>query len=124
MKLLVVDDHRPIRELMKGLVGDLFAEIYESSDGAEAVTTYNEHEPDWVVMDIRMKSMSGLAATARIKRSHPEARIIVVTNHDAPELRTAASQAGAWDFVAKENLHALRELITAAIASDPEQSTT
>lgn len=118
MKLLVVDDHTPIRELMKGLVGDLFVEVFESSDGAEAVSSYSEHQPDWVLMDIRMKTMSGLAATARIKRSHPGARIIVVTNHDAPELRVAARQAGAWDFVPKDNLHGLRQLITSGISSD------
>jgi DNA-binding NarL/FixJ family response regulator len=49
----------------------------------------------------------GLTATRRIIKAHPEARILIVTNHDDDTLRTAAIEAGARGFVLKDDLLAL-----------------
>ena len=68
---------------------------------------YCVHRPDVVLMDIAMRG-DGIMATRRIKEVHPEARIVIVANHDEPDLREAATHAGASGYVLKTNLLELR----------------
>jgi CheY-like chemotaxis protein len=112
MKLLIVDDNPSIRKMIKSIVEDLAEEIRECSDGSEALALYRERRADWVLMDIRMNKVDGLAATRQIKSAYPDARIVIVTNYDEADLREAARQAGARDYVVKENLLALREILS------------
>ncbi len=49
MKLLIVEDHAPRRELMKRMVGDLADHISECSDGDEALAAYAAERPDWAL---------------------------------------------------------------------------
>jgi len=111
MTILIVEDSEPMRLLIKNLVGDLTEAIYECDDGDQALGAYSRHHPDWVLMDIRMKRMDGLAATRQIKSDFPDARIIIVTGHDDPRLREAARDAGAYGFVSKENLIELARIL-------------
>ncbi len=113
MKLLIVDDHPPIRQIIRRLLSDLADEINECEDGEVAVAIFPTLMPDWVVMDVEMKKMDGLTATRQIKADFPEASIVIVTNYDDETLREAALQAGARDYVLKENLFRLRTLLSA-----------
>ena len=63
-------------------------------------------------MDIAMKQVNGITATRQITDAFPEARIVIVTNHREAGLREAADQAGARGYVLKEDLWALREIIS------------
>jgi len=56
-----------------------------------------------VLMDLNMHGMNGLEATRRIKALDPGIRVIVVSLDDTEEFRTAASHAGAENFVAKQD---------------------
>jgi len=100
-----------MRELLKKLVRDLAEDLTECDDGAQALGAYHRCHPDWVLMDIRMKGMDGLAATRQIKAAFPEAQIIIVTGYDNARLRAAAQSAGACGFVHKENLLELRRIL-------------
>lgn len=111
MTILIVEDNKPMRILIKNMVGDLTDDIYECDDGDQAFDAYSSHHPDWVLMDIRMKRTDGLTATRRIKAEFPDARILIVTGHDDPRLREAARDAGACGFVNKENLIELRDAL-------------
>ena len=55
-------------------------------------------------MDVEMSPVDGITATRVIKKSHPEAKIVIVTQHTDRLTRTAAAEAGADGFVAKDNL--------------------
>ncbi len=66
MKLLIVEDNPEIRRVMKRMLAGLAAEIAECSDGAEALAAYIAQRPDYVLMDIEMKTMDGIAATRQI----------------------------------------------------------
>jgi DNA-binding NarL/FixJ family response regulator len=112
MKLLIVEDNAPMREITKRLVGDLANQISECDDGDQALVAYAGERPDWVLMDIEMKRVNGIAATRRLLAAFPEARVVIVTNYDDEPLRQAAREAGACGYVLKENLIALRELIS------------
>jgi two-component system response regulator DegU len=111
MTILIVEDSESTRQLIKKLVGDLTEAFTECCDGAQAVATYKHCNPDWVLMDIKMKEMDGLSATKQIKRAFPQARIVIVTGYDEARLRAAARTAGACAYVHKENLLELREIL-------------
>ena len=112
MKLLIVEDNAPMRGLIKQLVADLADGISECSDGDQALATYTAERPDWVFMDIEMKRMNGLIATRQILAAYPAARVVIVTQHGDATLRAAAQEAGACGYVLKEDLLALRDLLT------------
>lgn len=111
MTILIVEDHEPMRELLKKLVRDLAEDFTECEDGTQALGAYQQCQPDWVLMDIKMKAMDGLASTRQIKAAFPEARIIIVTGYDDARLRAAARKAGACGYVHKENLLELRQIL-------------
>lgn len=112
MNLLIVEDNQQMRELIRSMLEDLTQGICECSNGAQALDAFNAQRPDWVLMDIKMPVMDGLAATRLIKSADPAARIIIVTEYDDAQLREAARLAGACDYVVKENLHDLRRLLS------------
>lgn len=105
---MIVDDNAAVRRLIGSIVLPFADEIRECSNGAEAVSAYDAHQPDLVLMDIRMDEVDGIAATRQIKASHPAARILIVTDYDDDALRRAAISAGAFGYVLKENLLELR----------------
>lgn len=111
VKLLIVEDNLPMRRLIRWLTEDLFTEVSECGDGADAATLYETVRPDWVLMDIQMNDVNGIAATRRIISDHPEARIVIVTDYDDAALRAAAAEAGACAYVLKEDLLRLRQLL-------------
>lgn len=111
MSILIVDDNEQMRRMIKNVLCDLTEDFMECVDGANALAAYQEHRPDWVLMDIKMKQVDGLMANRRIKAIFPEARIIIVTGYDDARLRDAARRAGACAYVHKENLLALRQIL-------------
>lgn len=104
MILLIVEDNRSIRRVIRSVVSRLAEQIYECEDGADAQAAYLQHQPDFVLMDISMKGVDGLTATRQIRKADPRARVVIVTNYDEQDLREEASRAGACGYVLKENL--------------------
>ena len=111
MTVLIVEDSLEMRREICSLLSDLAGEVHECSDGSTALAAYEEHRPDWVLMDIVMKQMDGLEATRQIKSAYPNAKIVIVTSYDDNELKEAASEAGACAYVLKENLFEIRSLL-------------
>lgn len=111
MKLLIVDDNPTVRRMLKSIVGNLAEEVYECADGVQALAVYTLHHPHFVLMDIAMKQVDGIAATRQIMNTDPLARVIIVTNYDETDLREAAQQAGACGYVLKENLFEVRRFL-------------
>ena len=111
MKLLIIDDHSLMRRVIRRVVSDLVSDVEECGDGAEALAAYNQHRPDWVVMDIEMSRMDGITATREILKAFPAARVVIVSKHDDEQIQEAARAAGACGYVLKENLLAIRALL-------------
>lgn len=112
MRIMIVDDNSRMRRMIASLIDDLAEEIIECRDGSEAIPVYHERRPDWVFMDIDMKSVDGIEATRQIRIAFPDARIVMLTNYDESDLRAAASTAGACAYVLKDNLLDIREILT------------
>ena len=111
MKLLLVDDNDRIRKMMRNLYSPHFDDVIECCDGAEAVASFYIEEPDWVVMDIKMKEVDGIKATERILSSYPDAKVIIISQYNDETTINAAKNAGAVEFVSKENLSKVIEVI-------------
>jgi CheY-like chemotaxis protein len=106
-KILIADDDRRMRQMLRQFVSGLASEVYEAADGLEAVEVCAAHRPDWVLMDFRMKPGDGLEATAEIRAHYPETRVVMVSQYDDAVVREAALRAGACAYVLKENLQEL-----------------
>lgn len=93
-----------MRRMIRQIVGEFAEQIFECADGADAPATYAAHQPDWVLMDIEMEQTDGLTAARQIKTEFADAKIIIVTNYDDAAFRKSAREAGAVDYILKENL--------------------
>jgi CheY-like chemotaxis protein len=107
---MIVDDNLGTRALIRELLAGKDVEIVECDDGTDAVQRYAAEMPDCVVMDLAMKLMDGLTATRLIKSRFSQARIVIMTQFSDPKLRECAMDAGASQFLHKENLIQLPEL--------------
>jgi DNA-binding NarL/FixJ family response regulator len=116
-KLLIADDHAPMRQTLRALLAPMAGAIHEAADGGQAVRLFIEQEPDWVVMDVQMKPVNGLAATRAIRSRFPGARIVIVTQYDDADLRAEAARAGAFAYVLKDDLATLTQIISRETAS-------
>ncbi len=112
MIILIVEDNAAIRRLIRRTVKHLASEIHECADGADALDAYAQYNPDIVFMDVRMPRMDGLTATRLIRKHYPQARIVIVTDYEMDELKSAALEAGAQGYALKDNLCALEEYIS------------
>jgi len=101
VKILIVDDQERARRGLKALLATQpeLEVVGEAADGEEAVRLAEALRPDVVLMDVRMPNMDGIEATKRIKRAHPEIKVIVLTMYDTH--RREALEAGADAFVLK-----------------------
>jgi DNA-binding NarL/FixJ family response regulator len=104
-KTLVVEDNVIFRETLVRLLNDRFTrmQIESAGDGRLAMEKYSVFYPHLVLMDIRLPGENGLELTRRIRSTNQEVKIVILTSHDAPEYRQAATQNGANFFVSKSN---------------------
>ena len=100
--LLIVDDSRMSRMLLRAMVNDSRPDwlIAEACSGDEALTMVAEQAPNFVSMDVNMPGISGLEAAGRIRLRHPDIRIALCTANIQESTREAAARAGVH-FVAK-----------------------
>lgn len=103
LRLLLVDDHFVVRS---GLAASLALEddmsvIAEASDANEAVTAFETHAPDVVLMDLQMGETSGVDAVAKICQDHPAAKILVFSSFARDEDIYRAIRAGALGYLQK-----------------------
>jgi CheY-like chemotaxis protein len=102
--VLVVEDNPAMRALIRSMVATPGATVHECASGESALALYERVHPDWVLMDIKMSGMDGIAATRAIRQADPQARVIIVTEYGDDRSRAAAMAAGATGFVLKQNL--------------------
>ena len=103
IKVLLVDDHRILREGLRALLSEQAGVVVvgDASDGEEAVALVAESHPDVVVMDMVMPRMGGLEATTLIRRLYPEVRVLILSMYDDDEYVQRVIQAGASGYVLK-----------------------
>lgn len=117
IRIMLVDDHSVVRSGLSAFLSvnpDLEL-VGEAENGEQAVARAGILKPDVILMDLMMPIMDGVAATAAIKKKHPEIQIIVLTSFQEDELVRNAMKAGAVGYLMK-NVTA-RELAAAIQAA-------
>jgi DNA-binding NarL/FixJ family response regulator len=106
IRVLIADDQVMIRDGLATLLASApdIEVIGQAGDGHQAVVMAREHDPDVIVMDIRMPAMDGLAATEKIVGGNPDEgpRVLVLTTFDLDEYVYEALGAGASGFLLKD----------------------
>jgi DNA-binding NarL/FixJ family response regulator len=103
IRVVVVDDHPVFRSGLRALVEEC-AElefVAEASDGDQAAALCDRHQPDVVMMDIRMPGTSGVESTRRIVTAHPSIGVLMLTMLEDDTSMFAALRAGARGYVLK-----------------------
>lgn len=126
IRILLADDHTVLRSGLRALLSaqaDLEV-AGEAADGAEALRLAHTIKPDVVVMDIGMPGVSGIDATARIRRELPSTKVLILSMHDDQGYLRQALRAGASGYVLKkaadtELLAAIRAAARGEIFLDP-----
>ncbi|WP_044334240.1 response regulator transcription factor [Sphingomonas hengshuiensis] len=113
IRILIADDHPMLREGVSAVIEmqpDM-AIVGEARDGEEAIERFEALRPDVTLMDLRMPGTSGVTAIEAIRKSHPEARIIVLTTFTGDAQALHALRAGAAGYLLKSSLR--RDLLDA-----------
>ena len=80
MKLMIVDDHAGVRQMIRQMVAASGDIVQECSSGDEAVQVAAEFRPDLVTMDVRMPGLSGLEATRAILAVRSDVRVLMAVD--------------------------------------------
>ncbi len=103
IRVMVVDDHFVVR---MGLSGSINVEAdmvvtTEASTGEQAVAAYRQHQPDIVLMDLKLPGIGGVKATEAICKEFPGAAVIMLSTHDGEEDIYRSLLAGARTYLLK-----------------------
>lgn len=103
LRVLLADDEKHVRTLIKAVLGTLGAEVVgEAEDGAQAVAAYRDKRPDLVLLDVNMPIKDGLAALREIVAFDPDATAIMLTSLSDMGTIQAALDAGAAQYIRKD----------------------
>jgi DNA-binding NarL/FixJ family response regulator len=114
VRVVIADDQRLVRAGFQRILDseDDIEVVAEAEDGLEAIDAVHRHDPDVVVMDIRMPHLDGLEATRRLLRDERRrTRVLILTTFDLDEYVYQALYAGASGFLLKDAPP--QELVTA-----------
>ncbi len=100
-KILVVDDELSQRKMLQANLSLDGYEIFEASDGSEAIARVSSEFFDLILMDNRMGQMDGIEALKEIKKISPGIPVIIITAYASVETAVEALQAGAHDYLMK-----------------------
>jgi len=106
MRVLLTDDHAILIEGLRAYLSyyDDVEVVGEAHDGAEALASVAELQPDIVLMDIAMPGINGITATRLIREQYPQTRVLVLTQHEEKQYVLALLKAGASGYILKRAL--------------------
>ena len=112
-EILLVDDHPLIRQVIRKILAQKseLTVIGELRDGLELLDCLKKRLPHLIILDISMPHLGGIEATRRIKSSHPEIKVLILTLHSHREYADQASLAGAEGYLVKDEMD--KELLPA-----------
>lgn len=105
MKIVIIDDDQLVCMSLKMILeADKNITVAGTgSDGTEALPLYREHEPDVLLMDIRMKNMDGTKALSVLLKEFPKAKVLFLTTFMDDEYIIQALELGAKGYIIKQD---------------------
>jgi len=103
-KILLVDDHPLVRDGLRARLEAVphFEVVAEAGGADEALAQAGQQRIDLVLMDINLRGLNGIQATARFKATYPDIAVLMLSMHDKLEYVSQAIQAGARGYVLKD----------------------
>ena len=126
IRVALADDQELVREGLALILDaqDDMEVVGQCADGAEAVDLVRDHEPDVILMDVRMPRLDGIEATRRIVASGASTRVLVLTTYDLDEYVYEALRRGASGYLLKTSprtvlLNAVRTIVAGDVLVAP-----
>ena len=120
VKVLVVDDDRSHRFMLKSMFTEWGWDVEDADDGTTAVAAVEKHFYDAILMDVRMAKMDGMEALRRIHAFNPAIPVVIMTAYSSVDSAVEAIKIGAHDYLTKP-LDFERLRLTMARALDHRQ---
>jgi DNA-binding NarL/FixJ family response regulator len=106
VNLLIVDDHKMLRQGLKKMLSPLKKymdiQITEADSGAQAIMKINHNDFDLIIMDYKMGETTGLETIRRIRRFKPRMKIIILSNYEELAFVESVRDAGAKGYLLKD----------------------
>jgi len=122
--VLLADDHAIVRDGLRRLLETEFDVVGAVGDGWALLESAARLKPDVVVTDISMPLLNGIEAVRRLKKDHPNCKVVVLSMHGEVEIATEAIRAGASAYIMKHSAgdtlsHAIRESLNGHTVISP-----
>jgi len=115
-RILVVDDEESIVWAFRQFLEGLGRECLASATAEQGIEIARRHQPDLVILDVKLPGMDGLSALEELRRVAPRAKFIVITAHGTLDTAVRALKLGAVEYLAKPvDLDKARKLVQAAL---------
>ena len=117
IRIMLADDHLLVRAGLRKLLESTpnVEVVGEADDGLTLVTQATELQPDLVLMDLAMPGLNGLEAPARLLKTLPQTRVIILSMHQSEEYVRQALRNGAAGYLLKDSAPAELELAIRAV---------
>jgi DNA-binding NarL/FixJ family response regulator len=104
MRVLLVDDHRLISDMLSDALGEAkdIEVVGTAANGTEGVEMAKRHQPDVVLMDVEMDEMNGIAATREVVRLLPGVKVVMLTANADHGTILDAMESGAVGYLTKD----------------------
>jgi DNA-binding NarL/FixJ family response regulator len=103
VRVLIVDDQVPFRRAAQAVVEstDTFVVVGTAATAEDALIIVAELEPDLVLMDVNLPGIDGMEASRRLRASHPQVSVILLSSYDEAEFADLSCDCGAAAYVPK-----------------------
>ena len=120
IRVLLADDHALVLAGIRALVEELGGTqiVAEANNGRDAVALAKQHKPDLVIMDISMKDLNGIEATAQIMAEVPSTRVLILSMHTTEDFVRRAIKSGAAGYLVKDSAPLDLKMAIAAVMRD------
>jgi DNA-binding NarL/FixJ family response regulator len=103
-RVLLADDHAPIRDRVKSLLGPEFQIVGDVDNGKDLVSEAERLQPEVVLLDISMPGLTGIEAAHALREGGSTSKFIFLTMHERAEFVQACFSEGALGYVVKSRL--------------------
>jgi len=105
VRVLIVDDYAPFRQFIatKLLTNLQLLILKEACDGAEAIQQAQDLQPDLILLDVGLPTLSGIEAARRIRKVSPKSKVVFVSEYRSMDIAQEALRTGAGGYVVKSD---------------------
>jgi two-component system NarL family response regulator len=104
IRIVLADDHPVVRDGLAAMINQQtdMEVVAEAGDGEEAISLFEQHKPDVMVLDLRMPKRDGVAVVQHVLQKNPKARILIITTYDGDEDIFQCLSQGAKGYLLKD----------------------